>query len=102
VAKEAQTRFIVMTHNLLIQYEQDLAKRHGVKNEAEDERRAKRTEEAAELTAKRNKPLSSLVLSARAATQRCVKFIRWLRQALRCKLAEAVAVLTLKAFYTKL
>jgi hypothetical protein len=102
VAKEAQARSIVMTHNLLIRYEQDLANRHGVKNEAEDKRRENRTAEAAALTAKKKTPLSSLVLSARAATQRSVKFIRWLRQALRLKLAEAVAVLNLKAFYAKL
>jgi hypothetical protein len=43
--------------------------------------------------------LSTLVLQARRATQRSVKFIRWLRQSLRDHAAESTAILRLKAFY---
>ena len=41
-------------------------------------------------------PRSTLLLGARQATQRSVKFVRWLRQSLRDHTAEAIAVLRLK------
>ena len=70
---------MVLTHNLLLMYEQKLEKRHGVVNEAEDKRRAKRTEKKVQACGKAGTPLSSLVVAAKEATQRSVKFIRWLR-----------------------
>lgn len=102
VAKEAQAQFLALTHNLLLLYEQDLEQRHGVRNQAEDQRRAQRTVHAIQIANRRNKPLSSLVGQARRATQRSVKFIRWLRQSLRNHLAEARAVLELKLLYAQL
>lgn len=97
VAKEAQAQFIALTHNLLLLYEQALEVRHGVTNHAEDQRRAKRTAAEAQACAKAKKPLSALVLATRRATQRSVKFIRWIRQSLHDHATEAVAVLRLKA-----
>jgi len=47
-------------------------------------------------------PVSTVVLQARRATQRSVKFVRWLRQSLRDHAAEAAAVLRLKALYPTL
>ena len=41
----------------------------------------------------------ALVLRARRATQRSVKFVRWVRQSIRDHAAEAVAVLRLKALF---
>ena len=49
-----------------------------------------------------NWPVSSLLVQARRATQRSVKFIRWLRHAIRDRLAEALAVPRLKALYAVL
>ena len=101
-AKTAQAQFIAMTHNLLVFYEQVLEMRHGVTNEAEDERRAKRTQAEDQACRQAGNALSTLVLATRRATQRSVKFIRWLRQSIRDNAAEAGAVLRLKALYTVL
>ena len=102
VAKEAQALLIAMTHNLLLAYEQDLEQRHAVTNTAEDQRRTRRVDAAEQACAKVGWALSSLVLQARRATQRSVKFIRWLRHAIRDRLAEPVAVARLKDLYAVL
>lgn len=102
VAKEAQALLIAMTHNLLLCYERDLEQRHQVKNTAEDQRRAGRSDAAGQASVKIGWPVSSLVLQARRATQRTVKFIRWLRHALRDRLAETMAVDRLKQLYAVL
>ena len=101
-AKEAQAQLIASTHNLLLLYEQKLAAQHGVVNQAEDQRRAQRSEKAAQKCAQAGQPLSALVLGARKATQRSLKFVRWLRQSLRDQATEALAVLRLKALYATL
>ena len=102
VAKTAQAQLIAITHNLLLLYEQRLEKDHAVTNQAEDKRRAKRTEVAAKACAVAGKQISALVLRARRATQRSVKFVRWVRQSIRDNVAEAAAVLRLKALYATL
>lgn len=101
-AKATQAQLIALTHNLLVCYEQELEGRHGVTNAAEDRRRVGRIERAGKECARKGTPLSQLVLLPRRATQRSVKFIRWLRQAIREKLAEAAAVLHLQQLYAKL
>ena len=102
VAKKAQAQLVAITHNLLLIYEQRLETKHGVSNQAEDQRRAKRTETAAQKCEEAGQPLSALVLRARRATQRSVKFVRWVRQSIRDQAAEAVAVLRLKVLYATL
>jgi len=99
VAKETQAQMIAITHNLLLGYEQDLEQQHDVNNTAEDQRRRQRIESAERTCASMGWPISSLVVQPRRATQRSVKFIRWLRQAIRDRLAEALAVARLKALY---
>lgn len=101
-AKTIQAQMIALTHNLLLLYEQALEDRHGIANEAEDRRRASRTEEARKECAQIGIRLSSLALLRRRATQRSVKFIRWLRQAIRDRLAEAAAVPRLRQLYAQL
>lgn len=102
VAKETQAQFAVLTHNLLLLYEGALEKRHGVENQAEDKRRSQRTTQTVHAATQKRIRLPSLLLPARRATQRSVKFIRWLRQCLRDQLAEAPAVLRLKLLYATL
>lgn len=102
VAKETQALLIAITHNLLLGYEQELENRHDLKNSAEDARRAQRVQSAERACAKVGWPISSLVLQARRATQRSVKFIRWLRHAIRDRLAESVAVARLRELYAVL
>lgn len=101
VAKECQALLIAITHNLLLCYEQDLEARHDVRNTAEDQRRGKRIE-AAEGLAPAGWPILPLLVAARRATQRSVKFIRWLRHAIREQLAEAAAVGQLRRLYALL
>ena len=101
-AKEAQAQLVAITHNLLLLYEQKLESQHGVVNQAEDQRRSKRTEQAARTCDQAGQPLPALVLQARRATQRSVKFVRWVRQSIRDHVAEATAVLRLKALYAVL
>ena len=79
LAKEAQALLVAITHNLLVRYEQELEREHGVTNEAEDRRRAKRMVAAGQACEKAGTPLTSLVRCAQRATQRSVKFVRWLR-----------------------
>ena len=102
VAKESQALLVAITHNLLMLYERRLEQNHGVINEAEDRRRAKRTQEAQEQCQAKGKPLSELVVRAQRATQRSVKFVRWIRQSIRDQVAEATAVLRLKQLYATL
>jgi hypothetical protein len=102
IAKEAQAQLIAITHNLLMIYEQKLESEHGVVNVAEDQRRAKRIKAVVKACESARNPISTLVVQARGATQRSLKFIRWLRQSLRDQAAEAAAVLRLKVLYATL
>ena len=99
IAKEAQAQLIAITHNLLLLYEQRLENEHGVTNHAEDQRRAKRIQAVLRECEKIGQPLSSLVQQARRATQRSVKFVRWVRQSIRDHAAEAAAALRLQVRY---
>lgn len=101
-AKQTQAGFLILTHNLLLIYEQWLERQHGVENQAEDRRRQQRTTRMIETSVQQRTALSTLVTQARRATQRSVKFVRWLRQSLRDQLAEVTAVLQLKLLYAKL
>lgn len=102
VAKESQALLIAITHNLLLCYEQYLEDHHDLQNTAEDERRSKRVQSAERVCVKVGWPISSLVIAARRATQRSVKFIRWLRYAIRERLAETAAIARLRQLYAAL
>ena len=102
IAKEAQAQLIAITHNLLLLYEQVLETQHGVTNQAEDLRRAKRNQVTAQQCAAAGQLLSTLVQQARRTTQRSVKFVRWVRQSLHAQATEASAVLRLKVLYATL
>ena len=81
---------------------QALAVRHAVQNHAEDQRRRERKRAHQQIARKNGQLLSTLVARALSATQHSVKFIRWLRDALRYQLAETTAVLRLKQLYATL
>ena len=102
VARTIQARFLALTHNLLLIYEQKLASYHGVTNDAEDQRRDKRFERATKHCVRSGYPPTTLASQSRIASQRSVKFVRWLRHALHQSLAETVAVLRLKTLYATL
>ena len=92
----------MLTHNLLLRYEQGLEQRHGLVNHAEDQRRSQRLKQMVAAVTKAKESLSTLRRHAWRATQHSVKFLRWLRAAIRDQLAEAPAVLRLKALYAQL
>ena len=78
-AKCMQAVFLCLAHNLMVLYERELRQKHGITNEAEDRRRAKRlTEEKAKVT-KAGRVLTPLREAIQRCTQRTVKFVRWLR-----------------------
>ena len=98
-ARTVQARFVALTSNLLLLYENRLEKDHGVTNEAEDRRRERRMSWAERAARMAGRAISRVLLRAREATQRSVKFIRWLRGALRDRDTEAAAVPRLKELY---
>ena len=102
VAQEAQALFLAITQNLLLRYEQKLETQHGVTHQAEDQRRKMRIKAAVAECEKAGQSISTLVTRARRATQRSVKFVRWVRQAIRDQAAEAVAGLRLMKLYARL
>ena len=102
VAKSTQGQFLALAHNLLLLYERRLEQEHGVTNTAEDNRRARRQSELAEQAGIIGRAIPTLLLTARTATQRSVKFIRWLRHAIRERLAEEAAVPRLRQLYAHL
>lgn len=102
VAKAVQGQMVAITHNLLLLYENRLESHHGVVNTAEDRRREQRTARFLDFAAAAGRPVSSLLLIARRATQRSVKFVRWLRHAIRDDLAEVVAAHRLAHLYATL
>lgn len=97
--RSAQARLIAITHNLLLAYQQHLENEHDIQNRPEDRRRIQRTTQAQEQALQAGRPLTTLVRASRRATQCCVKFIRWLRSALRDQLTEDVAVDRLQTLY---
>ena len=82
--------------------EQRLAQEQQIHPAAEDHRRAQRRAQLAARARTAGRAVSSLRLCAREATQRSVKFIRWLRQALRERLTEDTAAPRLRLLYASL
>lgn len=101
-AQATQGQLVALTHNLLLIYEARLEREHGVSNEAEDQRRPDRHREMKAVIRRAGRQLTTLRTGLRRATQRSVKFIRWLRQALRENLTEADAVPRLTHLYASL
>ena len=102
VAKTVQGQRIALTHDLMLLYEARIEREHGLRNTAEDHRRSQRTAERVRLARQAGRPISSLLLAPRRATQRSVKFLRWLRHALREQLAETIALPRLAHLYASL
>ena len=101
-ARTVQALFITLAHNLMVIYEDRLEREQGVVNQAEDERRAQRVALLEAQAEERGLEVSSLLLTARRATQRSVKFVRWLVASIAQNIAEAAAVPRLMASYQSL
>jgi len=76
-----QAHFLCLAHNLMILCEAGLARVHGVRNEAEINRRAPWLAKEEQRLAQQNLLLPRLVRTLQRLTVRSVKFIRWLRGA---------------------
>lgn len=98
-ARTVQARFVALTSNLLLLYERRLEKDQGITNEAEDRRREQRMSLAERAARMAGRAISRALLRAREVTQRSVKFIRWLRDALQRHLTKATAVRRRKELY---
>jgi hypothetical protein len=78
IAKEMQAQFVCIAHNLMLILEGCIEK-EGIKNDIEDNRRNKRLEKILAKSRARKKTLPDFLSQPKKATQRSVKFIRWLR-----------------------
>ena len=78
IAKEMQAQFVCIAHNLMLILENCIEKR-GIVNEIENNRRNKRLEKVLASSKTGNKKLPAFLIQPKRATQRPVKFIRWLR-----------------------
>ena len=79
-----------------------LARENGVVNTAEDKRRAQRAASREQTCGDDGIEVSPLLVFARKATQRSVKFIRWLPFSLRHGHAEDAALYVLRLPYASL
>jgi len=78
IAKEMQAQFVCIAHNLMLILE-GCIEREGIINEIENNRRSKRLQEALVNSKAEKKTLPDFLIQPKRATQRSVKFIRWLR-----------------------
>jgi hypothetical protein len=96
-AKTMQAIFICLTHQLLLALEHLLDLEHGIRPEAELNRRSKRIAADQKLANKNNRAFPSLRAAALRLTQRTVKFLRWLRSSLlrEAPWSDLIAILRL-------
>jgi hypothetical protein len=100
-AKLMQGHFIALAHNLLLILSDRLQKEEGIEDfKKQDRRRQRRTkEEESGATRSFAKELANWLLRA---TQRGVKFIRWLRAQLRHPTSWSAACAALTRLYARL
>jgi len=80
-AKSAQANFMCLTHNLMVLYEHSLQE-DGIRNTAEEHRRAVRLETRTAKARHAKRPMPLIISGVQRLTQRSVKFVRWLRHLL--------------------
>jgi hypothetical protein len=84
-AKEAQAHFICLAHNLMLACEDRIEAETGLSNCTERKRRQRRTHHTQALLAQAGRYLAPMYLAIQRFSQRCVVFIRWLRNHLRAQ-----------------
>ena len=98
IAKEMQAQFVCMTHNLMLMLEGCIEK-EGIINDIENSRRSKRLKEVLANTKTNKKTLPGFLTQPKKATQRSVKFIRWLRNHLFMNTSWREALGSLQRIY---
>jgi hypothetical protein len=97
-AKKMQAQFVCIAHNLMLILEGCLEK-EGIGNEIENNRRDKRLKKALASSKISNDKLPAHLKQTKRATQRSVKFIRWLRNHLYINASWREALVPLKRIY---
>ncbi|MDB4798864.1 transposase, partial [Verrucomicrobia bacterium] len=100
--KRSQGQLIALTYNLIRLLEDFLQEEHGIRNEAEEERKIQQRQNLATKVRESGRQISSLLENACKATQRSVKYIRWLRGYLRDRVAASVALPFLRSLYAEI
>ena len=100
-AKAVQGQMICLVHNL-IQFVEEKLRREGIENEAEIARRQKVLVQMQADAADAGRKIPSCVLALQRLTQCSVKLLRWLRSALRNRLAWDAATPRLRHLYATL
>jgi len=100
-AKAVQGQMICLVHNL-IQFVEEKLRREGIENEAEIARRQKVLAQMQADAADAGRKIPSCVLALQRLTQCSVKLLRWLRSALRNRLAWDAATPRLRHLYATL
>ncbi len=97
-----QAQFLCMAHNLMVRCEAELDRDHGVRNDAELERRAKRLEQESQRLSKTATQVPLLIRLFQRLTVRSVKFIRWLRVQLFSQPRHEPDIASLRLLYASL
>jgi len=100
-AKTIQAKLITITYNLLVMFEHKLEGDEGIRNIAEDKRRANRIEEIRKNVEKKGETLPKLYLDLIRVTQVSVKFVRWLRYEVIGSTSDNQALDRLRGCYAK-
>jgi hypothetical protein len=83
--KEVQAHFICIAHNLMLLLEDRLAEENRIANERETARKVKRAEFLKAKATKACRIFAPMYQQINRLSQRCVPFIRWLRNHLRSR-----------------
>jgi hypothetical protein len=101
-AKAMQAHFLCLAHNALLLYEHTLVAEHGIEYHAENRRREKRHENKLARMRQKGCHHGGIYQIIPAATQRPLKFIRWLRACLQSGASHAQALPQLQTLYASL
>jgi hypothetical protein len=98
-AKTMQAQFICLAHNLMLIFDRYL-EQNGIENKKENDRRKARLDKALKnISGIDRKKLPLFLTTPKQATQRSVKFIRWLRNHLFTNTSWAEAMGSLRRIY---
>ena len=100
--KKAQGQLVALTYNLICLSQAVLESQSQIVNAPEDRRRQERKLEIYRQARRSQREVSSLLMGALTATQCGVKFIRWLRGAMKIGATVEAAALHLRASYASL
>jgi len=97
--KEVQAHFICMAHNLMLLLEDHLATERHIANEHEQKRKMERSDNQGKMAAKAGRSLAPMYHQIQRLSQRCVLFIRWLRNHLRSQSRWETSLTALRHIY---